>query len=172
MRLGQGVEWSAQCTVLLACLPTEATLSAARLAEYHGVPRPYLAKALQALSGAGIIESASGRHAGDRLARPAQAISLLEVVHAVEGREKAFRCSEIRRRGATAVPVRSAQSYAPTCAIAEAMWAAEDTWRQQLASVSVAALGEAVMETSPAAAMATDTSWLGAAVHQRERSDT
>ncbi|HUZ24779.1 MAG TPA: Rrf2 family transcriptional regulator [Streptosporangiaceae bacterium] len=169
MRLGEGVEWAAHCTVLLACLPPETTLSAARLAEYHGVPGPYLAKALQALSGAGIIESVSGRHGGYRLARPAQAISLLEVVHAVEGTEQAFRCSEIRRRGPTAVPARS---YTPTCSIAAAMWAAEDAWRQQLASVSVAALAETVMATSPAAAMAKATSWLGGAVRQRERSDT
>ena len=44
---------------------------ATRLAEYHGVPAPYLAKHLQALSRAGIVESSPGPRGGYRLARPA-----------------------------------------------------------------------------------------------------
>ena len=72
MRLNEGVEWAAHCLALLAALPEEMALSATRLAEYHAVPAPYLAKSLQALAGAGLISSRVGRHGGYRLTRPAQ----------------------------------------------------------------------------------------------------
>ena len=52
MRLSDGVEWGVHVCVLLAALPDGAALPAAKLAEYHGVPAPYLAKHLQVLAGA------------------------------------------------------------------------------------------------------------------------
>src|SRR4051795_8446042 len=99
MQLGQGVEWAVHCCTVLAMVPPDRTLPAARLAEYHGVPPAYMAKHLQALAQAGIVESVSGRRGGYRLARPADKISVLDVVVAVEGDRPAFRCTEIRRRG-------------------------------------------------------------------------
>ena len=71
MRLSDGVEWALHCCTLLALLPPDRPLPASRLAEFHEVPPAYLAKHLQALSRAGIIESMPGRHGGYRLARPA-----------------------------------------------------------------------------------------------------
>src|SRR5207249_127390 len=61
MRLGEGVEWALHCATVLAPLPPDVTLPGSRLAEFHDVPPAYLAKTLQALSRAGIVESASGR---------------------------------------------------------------------------------------------------------------
>ena len=49
------------------------------------MPPAYLAKHLQALAQAGIVESVAGRKGGYRLRRPAGEITLLEVVDAVEG---------------------------------------------------------------------------------------
>lgn len=148
-------------------VPPEETLTASRLAEYHGVPAPYLAKALQALARSGIAESSTGRHGGYRLARPASAISLLDVVDAVEGGARAFRCTEIRRRGPSAAPARC---YRATCTIAAAMWAAEDAWRLQLASVSGADLAEAVAAHAPPAAAERTTAWLAGVLGQRSGS--
>src|SRR5580658_3976578 len=99
MRLSEGVEWAAHCAVVLAVLPNGVSLPGGRLAEYHGVPAPYLAKSLQALTRAGIVDSTAGRYGGYWLAKPAAAISLLNVVEAIEGCEPIFRCTEIRRRG-------------------------------------------------------------------------
>src|SRR5271155_1692923 len=118
MRITEGVEWGAHCAVLLAVLPENASLPAARLAEYHGVPTPYLAKSLQSLTRARIVTSTAGRYGGYRLARSASEISMLDIVHALEGSEPAFRCTEIRRRGPSAV---GAKGYAPICGIAAAM---------------------------------------------------
>src|SRR3954447_7011793 len=99
MQLGEGVEWALHCCTLLAVVPSGRAMPASRLAEYHGVPPAYLAKHLQALAQAGIVESVPGRKGGYRLIRPADQITLLEVVDAVEGTGPAFRCTEIRRRG-------------------------------------------------------------------------
>ena len=48
MRLSEGVEWGMHAVVLLAFAPAGSALPAARIAEFHGVPAPYLAKHLQA----------------------------------------------------------------------------------------------------------------------------
>src|SRR3954470_7755277 len=137
MQLGQGVEWSLHCCTLLALIPPERTLPAARLAEYHGVPPAYLAKHLQAMAQAGLVESTAGRNGGYPLARPAAEISVLDVIDAVEGGEPAFRCTEIRRRG----PARGvAADFRAPCGIAAAMTRAEAAWRAELESVTVADL--------------------------------
>jgi len=134
MRLGEGVEWTLHCCTVLALLPEGVALPATRLAEFHDVPGPYLAKHLQALSRAGIVESVPGPRGGYRLARPPAEITMLEVVLAVEGEEPAFRCAEIRRRGPSAIP---ANGYPKPCGIARAMGRAEEAWRAELAAQTI-----------------------------------
>ena len=80
MRLGEPVEWALHCTTVLALLPSDAAVPAARLAEFHGVPAAYLAKTLQALAREGIVESVPGRRGGYRLAKPPADITVLDVV--------------------------------------------------------------------------------------------
>lgn len=156
MRLSDGVEWAVHCTTILAVLPGT-PLSGAALAEFHGVPPAYLTKQLQALVRAGIVESVPGRRGGYRLGRPADEITLLDVVLAVDGDERAFRCTEIRRRGPAAVPARE---YTPVCAIAAAMWEAEEAWRSSLASRTVADIVAGLGSTVPPKAAAKAAAWL------------
>lgn len=122
MRLGEGVEWALHCATLLALVPADQAMPAARLAEFHGVPAPYLAKTLQALAREGIVESVPGRRGGYRLGRPLSEITVLDVVEAAEGRQPSFRCAEIRRRGPARVRDRQ---YTPVCAIADVMYRAD-----------------------------------------------
>src|SRR4029079_15835011 len=103
MRMSDGVEWAVHCATILGALPDGVALSAARLAEYHGVSAPYLAKHLQALPRARVLVAAPGPRGRARLARPAAEVTLLEIVEAVAGSQPAFRCTEIRRRGPAAV---------------------------------------------------------------------
>jgi Rrf2 family protein len=137
MKLGDGVEWGLHCCTLLALLPDDAALPASRLAEFHGVPAAYLAKHLQALSRAGIVEAVAGPRGGYRLARPPTEVALLDVVEAVEGRAPAFRCTEIRQRGPASLPARE---YRVACSITRAMHRAEDAWRSELRSQTIADL--------------------------------
>jgi Rrf2 family protein len=161
MRTNQGVEWGAHCAVVLALLPDGATLSAAALAEYHGIPGPYLAKTLQALARGGLVTATPGRHGGYRLSRPADRITLLDLVRAVEGGDTFFRCTEIRKRGPARAPSRA---YPPVCAVAGAMWEAEAAWQRSLEAVTVADIAAQVGRQAPTVAVAKGIRWLGTRV--------
>ena len=147
MKLGEGVEWSIHCCTILAALPRGVVISGQKLAEFHDVPAPYLVKQLQKLSQAGIVETTTGRKGGYRLARPASEISLLEVVLALEGNERAFRCTEIRRKGPSKV---GGVKYPLPCGISAAMWRAEQAWRNELAQTNIAEIAtHAASEIDP-----------------------
>lgn len=158
MRIAEGVEWAAHCASVLAGLPDGAALPAAALAEFHGVPGPYLAKSLQALARASIVESIPGRRGGYRLARPPADITLLEIVQAVDGDQEAFRCTEIRQQGPCAV---ESSQYKGRCVIASAMWRAERAWRESLREVTIADIARQVGATAPAEGLRRAADWLG-----------
>lgn len=148
MKHGNQVEWALHCVSTLSSLEPEKRLSATALAEMYEVPPKYLAKALQALSAAGIVISTPGPKGGYALAKPAAEITVLDVVDAVQGDERIFRCQEIRRRG----PCRkvAAREFGKTCGLADVMWRAEAAWRRELAQITFAHLGERVRgELSP-----------------------
>ncbi|MBW4708738.1 Rrf2 family transcriptional regulator [Roseobacter sp. YSTF-M11] len=137
MKLGDGVEQAIHCVTLLASMPEGGLLSAAAMAEFHGVSVSYLLKHLQALSGAGIVQTVPGPRGGYRLARGADAITLLDIVLAVEGHEPAFRCKEIRQNGPDPLPARH---FRRPCQINAAMLRAERAYRNELRSVTVSDL--------------------------------
>ena len=161
MKLLDGVEWGVHACVLLAVLPSEAALPAARLAEYHGVPSAYLAKHLQALARAGVLETVKGPRGGYRLSRPPAEITVLEVVEAIDGDEPAFRCTEIRRRGPSAV---AAREYRTPCGIHRTFTRADDAWRAELAATTIADLVTGVVQEAPRVAVDKAARWLTEAV--------
>lgn len=130
--MSEGVEWALHCCLALAWLDDEQPVSTAKFAANYDVPPTYLNKQLQALVRAGILTSTPGRYGGFRLARPAEEITLMDVVGAVEGREDAFRCTEIRRHGSGA-EIPSTEFEGP-CAVSTAMRTAEVAWRRALAA--------------------------------------
>lgn len=157
MRMSEGVEWTVHCCVLIGMLPDAHCLTGARLAEFHGVKGPYLAKHLQALTRAGVLESVPGPKGGYRLARPPTAISVLDVVEAIDGPEPAFTCTEIRRRGpAGGLPARS---YPKPCAIHAVMDRADAAWRRQLAATTIAELAIAVTAAAAPKAAVKAVEW-------------
>ena len=157
MKLSDGIEWGIHVTTLLAVLPPDGALPAARLAEFHGVPAAYLAKHLQALSRAGILESVHGPGGGYRLAKSAAEITVLDVVEAIEGTEPAFRCHEIRRRGPAAQP---ATAYPVPCGIHRVMTSADTVWRASLRAVTIADLVTTVAEDADPAALVAGARWI------------
>jgi len=134
MRMSEGVEWAAHACAVLAALPDGRALPGARIAEYLGVPPAYLAKHLQALSRADIVVTGRGPAGGYRLARAPAAITLNDIASAIEGREPAFRCQEVRQRGPVGA---SAQACKRPCGIARSFWAAEKAWRAALREVTL-----------------------------------
>ena len=158
MKLSQGVEWGLHCCVVLG--QAAAPVPAARLAEYHGVSPSYLAKHLQTLARAGLVRSTQGQTGGYELTREPGAITVLDVVAAIDGDEPAFRCTEIRRRGPLATPP---ERCLRPCAIARAMAAAEHAWREALRAVTIADLTDDVQEDTDGTAMPRLREWLAAA---------
>jgi Rrf2 family protein len=59
-----------------------------------GLPEAFLAKVLGRLASAGVLHAGAGYGGGYRLARPAQDITLLEVVEAVDGHVRGSASSE------------------------------------------------------------------------------
>lgn len=163
MRMNQGVEWAIHACVLLAPLWPGRGLSLAALAEYHGVPAPYMAKQMQLLSKVGLVRTSRGRSGGYSLSRSPAAINLWEIARAIDGPEPAFRCSEIRQRGPCANPREQCRQ---ACSIAAAFAAAETAWRTVLQSVTlVDVFAKAGNQSSPEQIMKS-MQWLGEQVVQ------
>ncbi len=82
-------------TVVLTVLASEpgAVLSAAGLAERAGLEIPTVAKVLKPLAQAGLVDGFRGAAGGYRLAREPGAISLFEIVEAMEGPLGMTECS-------------------------------------------------------------------------------
>ncbi|MCZ7462818.1 Rrf2 family transcriptional regulator [Rhizobium rhizogenes] len=135
MKLGDGVEQAIHSVGMLAGLSEGGVLSAAALAEFHGVSTSYLLKHLQSLSNAGIVATVPGPKGGYRLARATNRITLLDIVLAVEGPQPAFRCAELRQRGPNPLPGRY---FTKPCGINAAMLKAEKVYRAELAKTSIA----------------------------------
>lgn len=82
-------------TVVMTVLASDpaAVLSASELAERAGLEAPTVAKVLKPLAQAGLVDGFRGANGGYRLARDAAAISLVEIVEAMEGPLGMTECS-------------------------------------------------------------------------------
>jgi Rrf2 family protein len=158
MKMSAGVEWAVHCCVVIG--RADGPVSAQRLSEFHGVSRTYLAKHLQQLSRAGLVRSTEGRTGGYTLTRPAEEITVLDVVQAIEGTEPAFQCTEIRQNGPFPA---SAEVCRRPCSVARVMYAAEDAWRAALAAVTLADIAATVEEENGAQTFVRLRGWLAEA---------
>lgn len=84
LSLSQTTGYAIQALGCMNGLPDPAR-QIAIVAKCSGVPRPYLAKIIAALSQKGLISTKRGCRGGLSLTRPPEQISLLEIVEAVEG---------------------------------------------------------------------------------------
>ncbi|MFC5184201.1 RrF2 family transcriptional regulator [Actinomadura harenae] len=155
MRMSEGVEWGLHCCVTLGWLDEHAPVSIRRLALWFDLPQEYLKKRLQALARAGILTSSPGIRGGWSLTRPAERITVMEVVAALEDGLDLFRCTEVRQRGAGGANATDAE-FAETCGISAVMRRAEMAWRRELAAHTIADL----MERSPQGAERTRRDYL------------
>lgn len=137
MQLGKGVEWGTHICTVLAVLPSGQGLSVDALAELFEVPSAYLAKQMQLLRRADIVQSVRGKGGGYRLARSVEEITLLDIVRAIEGPAPAFRCTEIRQNGPCALKPKECDR---PCEIAAAFIEAEQTYHDALAARTLASV--------------------------------
>ncbi|MGC1328978.1 RrF2 family transcriptional regulator, partial [Pseudomonas sp.] len=94
-----GVEYGIHCLIFLVGAGGDSREASVRdLAQLQGVPQDYLAKIFTKLAKAHLVVATEGVRGGFRLARPADEVSLLDVVNAIDGRKSIFDCREIRGR--------------------------------------------------------------------------
>ncbi len=76
----------------LAKLPEGELASARGIAEEYKIPQALLMNVMKELSSAGFLESVRGARGGYELARPAEDISILELLEAIEGPVRLANC--------------------------------------------------------------------------------
>ena len=145
-----GVEYGLHCLLYLTTpAPQDPAPGVRDLADLQGIPAEYLAKVFTKLSKAGLVVATEGARGGFALARPADEISFLDVVLAIDGAKPLFECREIRERCAVFNSEAPAWATSGVCSIHAIMLAAEKRMRDELASHSVKDLSEQVAAKAP-----------------------
>ena len=85
MRLTHLADYAVVLMTAAARRPAAARLSATELSADTGVPLPTAQKLMGMLAGAGLLSSVRGAGGGFALSKPAEEISLADIVEAVEG---------------------------------------------------------------------------------------
>ncbi|MDT8759112.1 SUF system Fe-S cluster assembly regulator [Sphingomonas psychrotolerans] len=106
-------------------------LNATSLAGETGLPLPTVQKLVSKLSAAGLIESARGTGGGFRLSRPAAAITLADIVEAIEGPIAMTACVDTGRHDC---------AIEGSCRVMPHWNAVNDAVKGALAGVSLASL--------------------------------
>jgi Rrf2 family transcriptional regulator, iron-sulfur cluster assembly transcription factor len=78
-------DYAARALLSLALHSSERPTSVKQIAERTNLPQPYLEQILLAVKGAGLVISKRGVGGGYVLARPAEEITLAQIIDAVEG---------------------------------------------------------------------------------------
>lgn len=85
LRLSKKTDYGLLALQYLATEASAGVASTRAIAERYDIPVELLAKVLQHLARRGFVAAQKGAHGGYHLARPAAAISLAEVVQAIDG---------------------------------------------------------------------------------------
>jgi Rrf2 family protein len=85
MRISAKADYAVRAVVELAAATGEKPVKAERLATAQGIPLNFLENILGELRHAGIVRSHRGAEGGFRLARPADQLTVADVIRAVEG---------------------------------------------------------------------------------------
>lgn len=83
--LSKACEYALRASVYLTALRPQGYVSIRDIGEHLDISFPFLTKVFQKLTQAGIMQSFRGPNGGIALARPAEQISLLDIVIAVDG---------------------------------------------------------------------------------------
>jgi Rrf2 family protein len=136
MELSRKADYAIRAALALGRRGDRGLLSGAAIAETASIPGPFAARVLGSLVRAGVVASKEGAGGGYRLARPPAAISLLDVIEAVEGRLQSTRCV---LRGMACSP-------SNPCSVHPGWAAAQEAMRASLATTSL----DQVLSAAPA----------------------
>jgi Rrf2 family protein len=85
MRISAKADYAVRAAVELAAASDDGPIKAERIATNQGMPLNFLENILGELRHAGIVRSHRGADGGFRLARPAEEVTVADIIRAVEG---------------------------------------------------------------------------------------
>jgi Rrf2 family protein len=85
MQITRQADYAVRAMVYLAQLEPDQRAATGKIAQEKSIPPSFLAKIVSQLSVAGLLQTSRGARGGVSLAKPAAAISLLDVVEAIDG---------------------------------------------------------------------------------------
>lgn len=129
MRFNKEVEYA--LIGLTAMTGTDGLISARDLADEYSVPHGLLAKILQRLASAGVLESVQGAHGGYRLARSKDEITLGDIIDSVQGRKHVARCLDDE-----------ACSQIEVCNIKDSIESVQSMWDQLISTMTLGEFAE------------------------------
>jgi Rrf2 family protein len=130
LRLSKKADYALLAMRHLAAHSDRGAASARELAETYDIPAELLAKVLQKLVRAGVLASHQGIRGGYGLARPAETVSVADVIQAVDGPVTVTACSDTDH---------SCEQYSK-CNIRDPLWRIKNRILEALAGTSVAEL--------------------------------
>lgn len=142
MRLSSMADYAVVTMCAAARHCGHARVHAQQLAEETGLPAPTVQKLVSKLSSAGLLRAMRGAGGGLMLARPAAAITLADIVEAVEGPIALASCSERGRGDCTLETGCAVRPHWPTV---------DAALRSALAGISLASLANPSAFRSPQA---------------------
>ena len=92
MEITQQADYAIRAVLELALHPQDARLFSNEIARRQNIPAPFLTKIFARLAAAGIVTTQRGVNGGIRLTRPADQVTLLQVVEAIDGPITLNRC--------------------------------------------------------------------------------
>jgi FeS assembly SUF system regulator len=134
MRLSSMADYAVVTMAAAARRCGSARISAGQLAGETGLPAPTVQKLVSRLTAAGLLRASRGAGGGLKLARPAAAITLADIVEAVEGPIALTACVEHGRHDCT---------LESACAVRPHWGAVNAALRGALADVPLTRLAEA-----------------------------
>lgn len=137
--LTRGANYSFHGLLLLAIAGPEQVLSIGQLARGVRASPTYMAKLLKRLAEAKLLEAHRGKGGGYSLARPAESISLRDVVSALAATEPSWLAP---------LPLCSQCPLSPECPVNDALAAASNDIRRRLEAVSVGGLARRLEKTA------------------------
>ena len=85
MQITRQADYAVRAMTYLAQLGPDQKAATGHIARERSIPPSFLAKIVSQLSVAGLLQTSRGARGGVSLAKPAEAISLLDVVEAIDG---------------------------------------------------------------------------------------
>ncbi|HWV09628.1 MULTISPECIES: RrF2 family transcriptional regulator [unclassified Pseudomonas] len=133
-----GVEYGIHCLLFLTDEKGDSHEASVRsLAELQGVPQELLAKVFTKLAKAKLVAATEGVRGGFRLARPADEITVLDIVRAIDGHKAIFECREVRGRCAVFDGCPPDWATSGTCGIHAVMLTAQKRMEEALAQQTI-----------------------------------